>query len=306
MRDDFPLGVKRKLAERVNYHCSNPLCRKLTSGPNEDDHKSTLIGIAAHISAASKGGPRFDETLSSKQRKSITNGIWLCHNCSDLVDKDENKFPSEILVNWKKQTEDFIQSKISSSENGSKSLFNELMEIMAQLNSGKRISELLPKIFEVSIIHNLPELNEMSTREINGWYASDLPKFDASNLPKYRSVEVYLSTEIIEISAKTYGDYNLKVPEIFREFEKQEDINKVNYLFHESIKEIEDEISKYSISEEVVLSEKICANQVFMNGKLFEDDLQIWFSSSIYKSIESGLRKELNRKIINMIQQHRT
>jgi hypothetical protein len=50
--------------------------------------KPLILGVAAHITAASPDGPRYDQNLSSEQRKSPDNGIWLCQNCAKLVDND--------------------------------------------------------------------------------------------------------------------------------------------------------------------------------------------------------------------------
>lgn len=74
-RDDFTAKTKETLAKRVGYLCSNENCRKLTSGPHEDQTKSTNMGVAAHITAAAPSGPRYDLTLTSDERKSISNGI---------------------------------------------------------------------------------------------------------------------------------------------------------------------------------------------------------------------------------------
>ena len=87
-RDNFLKSTTRILAERVGYRCSNPNCRAYTVGPNEKENKSTSIGEAAHICAAAVGGPRYDESMTSVQRSDISNGLWLCSNCSDLIDKD--------------------------------------------------------------------------------------------------------------------------------------------------------------------------------------------------------------------------
>ena len=56
MRDDFSAKTKEILAKRVTYKCSNPECKKPTIGPNSDPNKTVLIGVAAHITAASVGG----------------------------------------------------------------------------------------------------------------------------------------------------------------------------------------------------------------------------------------------------------
>ena len=111
-RDNFNISTVRILAERVGYLCSNPGCRIHTIGPNKQTDKSTKIGKAAHITAASINGPRFDKTLTPAQRSHIENGIWLCSNCSDLIDKDEDRFPTLLLNKWKIDAEDEMLLKL--------------------------------------------------------------------------------------------------------------------------------------------------------------------------------------------------
>jgi hypothetical protein len=101
MRDDFSLSVKDVLAKRVGFRCSNPAGRKATSGPQDDPAKSINIGVAAHVTAASPDGPRYDPALSSDVRQDVTNGIWLCQDCAKLVDNDENRYSVEVLQRWK-------------------------------------------------------------------------------------------------------------------------------------------------------------------------------------------------------------
>jgi hypothetical protein len=101
MRDEFTADVKQVLANRANQTCSNPDCETTTSGPQDDPSKSLNIGVAAHITAASPGGARYDANLTSEQRCSATNGIWLCQNCAKLADNDETQFPTDVLKAWK-------------------------------------------------------------------------------------------------------------------------------------------------------------------------------------------------------------
>jgi len=103
MRDDFNEDVKRRAAGRVGYRCSNPRCRKPTSGPGVDPDRALSIGVAAHITAASPGGPRFDPSLRAEQRSSIENAIWLCQSCGTLVDRDWAQFTVDILRDWKQR-----------------------------------------------------------------------------------------------------------------------------------------------------------------------------------------------------------
>lgn len=104
-RDDFTPTTKDILAKRVGYRCSNPNCRKLTSGPNEANDKAINIGVAAHITAAAEGGPRYDASLTEGERKSSENGIWLCQNCAKLIDSDIKKYSIDNLKEWKKLSE---------------------------------------------------------------------------------------------------------------------------------------------------------------------------------------------------------
>lgn len=105
MRDDFSKSTKDILSKRVGLKCSNPDCRCLTAGPNSDPEKSTNVGVAAHICAASINGPRFDSSMSQSERQSPTNGIWLCQTCSKLVDSDIHRFTVELLMRWKTEAE---------------------------------------------------------------------------------------------------------------------------------------------------------------------------------------------------------
>lgn len=105
MRDEFIEKTKRVIQDRAGNRCSNPECRLLTSGPNAHPEKSTKTGVAAHITAASPGGPRYNPNLTPDQRQSAENGIWLCQNCAHFVDTDHLNYSVELLSEWKSQAE---------------------------------------------------------------------------------------------------------------------------------------------------------------------------------------------------------
>src|ERR1035437_3415661 len=101
MRDDFPLQVKESLGKRVSFRCSNPACRKPTSGTQENPAKAINLGVAAHITAAAPDGPRHDPELTTDARTSGSNGIWLCQSCAKLIDNDKQRYTVIILNRWK-------------------------------------------------------------------------------------------------------------------------------------------------------------------------------------------------------------
>jgi hypothetical protein len=59
------------------------------------------VGVASHITAASADGPRYDPALTTEQRSSSDNGIWLCQKCGKLVDNDSVRYPVDKLLEWK-------------------------------------------------------------------------------------------------------------------------------------------------------------------------------------------------------------
>jgi len=113
MRDDFDAKTKETLARRVGYCCSSPDCGKLTSGPHADPEKFVNIGVAAHITAASEGGPRYEPSLSPEQRRSVDNGIWLCQDCAKLIDSDVQRYTVGLLREWKRQAEENAQRGVA-------------------------------------------------------------------------------------------------------------------------------------------------------------------------------------------------
>lgn len=100
-RDDFSKPLRDTLARRVGFLCSNPGCQAATSGPHTERGKSVSLGVAAHITAASPGGPRYNPNLTNEERSSIDNAIWLCQNCAKLIDSDASAYSLSVIYRWK-------------------------------------------------------------------------------------------------------------------------------------------------------------------------------------------------------------
>lgn len=104
-RDDFTKKTVAVLAKRVAWLCSNPKCQQVTIGANSASEGVIITGVAAHITAAAAGGPRYNSALTPDQRKDISNGIWLCSNCSILIDRDKEAHTVSLLHDWKREAE---------------------------------------------------------------------------------------------------------------------------------------------------------------------------------------------------------
>src|SRR5438132_1087237 len=106
VRDDFQSKTKTLIAGKAGNRCSNPDCRKPTTGSDAAQTSVIKLGVAAHITAAAARGPRFDPNLTSDERRHESNGIWLCQNCAKLIDSDLRHFSVELLLTWKKQAQE--------------------------------------------------------------------------------------------------------------------------------------------------------------------------------------------------------
>ena len=105
-RDDFKAKTIDIMAKRVGYRCSNPNCRKLTCGANDDPENYSNIGVTVHICAAAPGEKRYDANMTPAERKDIHNGIWLCQSCSKLIDSDDLRYTVDLLHKWKRLSEE--------------------------------------------------------------------------------------------------------------------------------------------------------------------------------------------------------
>jgi len=104
----FTESTKRTLAMRAAQKCSNPYCRTPTSAPHSDDGAAVNLGEAAHIHGANRGSARYDEKMTSAARRAPSNGIWLCTSCAGKIDRDEVRFPAQLLFRWKRLHEEEV------------------------------------------------------------------------------------------------------------------------------------------------------------------------------------------------------
>jgi len=112
-RDDFKPKTVEAIAKRAAYICSNPDCRSLTLSPSDAaTNRFMYVGKAAHITAAAPGGARYVPSLTPDERSSVENGIFLCSNCADRIDKNQGvDFPVSLLKRWKDEHEQWVIEK---------------------------------------------------------------------------------------------------------------------------------------------------------------------------------------------------
>lgn len=135
-RDEFSARTRQVLASRAGQRCSNPSCRRATCKADPVDESNYIdLGIAAHITAASSGGPRYDPTISSEDRRSTKNGIWLCHRCAKEVDAAVSAYSVEVLKTWKIQAETITARDVAATPDEIASLIAQIERVTGEINS---------------------------------------------------------------------------------------------------------------------------------------------------------------------------
>jgi hypothetical protein len=103
MADKFPDKVRKILCDQAGNMCCK--CKRPTSKANAEGDGAVRTGIAAHITAASPGGARYNSKMAPSERSSAENGIWLCTTCAKEIDDDDDYFTPEELHAMKKKAE---------------------------------------------------------------------------------------------------------------------------------------------------------------------------------------------------------
>jgi hypothetical protein len=139
---DFSRKTVDALAKRAAQTCSNPSCRKATSGPHSEASKSVVKGEAAHIRGARPGSARYDAAMTDGERAEAANSIWLCRECARVVDVDEEKFSASLLQEWKRCHENWVDAGRVPTSPGGPTLDLELVHMQCECLRSKPPADL--------------------------------------------------------------------------------------------------------------------------------------------------------------------
>jgi hypothetical protein len=162
-RDDFSAKTVDLIAKRSGYICAYPGCGRMTIA-GSDDRKSglTVTGVAAHITAASRRGPRYDSLMSSEERSSETNGIWACQIHGKFIDDNPSKCTIEELQRWKLQHERWVFERVE----GGVDAFNSGLTNISFKNIGALEGEYFLQLGRSNIIIGANEAGKTTLCEI--------------------------------------------------------------------------------------------------------------------------------------------
>lgn len=110
-RDNFTRKTIEIIARRAGFRCCCPDCRCVTTWAAYRPEKTINVGEAAHICAASPGGPRYDSSMTVEERTSASNGIWLCGRHAKMIDDDPETYTVELLKRWKDDGEEYARKE---------------------------------------------------------------------------------------------------------------------------------------------------------------------------------------------------
>ncbi|MFG2816422.1 ABC-three component system protein [Streptomyces sp. NPDC048410] len=113
-RDPVPKAQEKIVIQRSGDRCAYPSCGialSIDAKADEDPHKA--VGKVAHIRAASVNGPRYDEHMTSEQRGSADNLVYLCGPHHDIVDTQLNYHTVEFLQGIKAKHERTVARAMS-------------------------------------------------------------------------------------------------------------------------------------------------------------------------------------------------
>jgi len=99
-RIEFLKLTKEDIGNQAGWKCCYFGCLiETTCAADKDDGTigSAKTGVAAHIYAARRGGPRWNENLTKEQIAHSDNGVWMCAYHGDVIDVFEKEHPPEAL-----------------------------------------------------------------------------------------------------------------------------------------------------------------------------------------------------------------
>jgi hypothetical protein len=107
---NYTRKTEKLLFNLASNECAHPDCTK----PLLAEDGNTLIGIIAHIEAASENGPRYNAEMTNDERRGFANLMVLCDEHHKVIDNKENEsvYPKELLISWKSNHEAKAKQRI--------------------------------------------------------------------------------------------------------------------------------------------------------------------------------------------------
>lgn len=173
-----------------------------------------IIGEHAHIRGENPGSARFDENYPENKVTTEENLILLCANCHSMIDKDEDNWTVDKLLDTKRKFIDDVVRRISHIEPPKASLIVDVVEIFynsiiqsggndAPLDVIQRTVSLVQKNDKNDFNHQLSEILVSAYMK----YFDDIQSFfsDPRNAESLRKLQGVINTLNIRLFAQNQG-----------------------------------------------------------------------------------------------------
>ena len=148
-RKNVPLHTKLKLFGRSAGRCEFSPCNKPV-WRNDLTLTEGNFGEVVHIIAASEDGPRGNEKSADLQIE-FDNLMLVCRRCHKEIDDNEDKYPAELLSQWKKNHEERIEIQTRYPEDIHKSTV-----LLFSVNIGERATPINPEAYRNAMFPKFP------------------------------------------------------------------------------------------------------------------------------------------------------
>jgi len=111
----MPIDARTKqiLWGKAGATCAFPNCRRNLVKDKTKEDREVLVGEIAHIVAQSPGGPRNASPIPGGNIDGYENLLLLCHEHHELVDQQHHTYNVERLLQFKKDHEEWVRSRLS-------------------------------------------------------------------------------------------------------------------------------------------------------------------------------------------------
>ncbi len=135
MSGNIPVWDQKVLCLRSGNRCAIPECRKILVIDKKENDRESIIGEIAHIKGENAGAPRYDVSMTDKERNGYDNLILMCRDHHKMIDDQYNTYTVAKLLEIKKNHEAWVRDSLE--KEMVNVTFAELGTITNYLNSGQ-------------------------------------------------------------------------------------------------------------------------------------------------------------------------
>lgn len=223
--------------------------------------------------------------MNAEQRSGPSNGMWLCSNCHDTIDRDTDTYPTPVLKQMKKDAEDRIRRELGVAT----------VDPARSSVSRSKCSELVSSISAVAIL----EVRQVKARFLEAYSrGEELEEHAEQALGGLAFLDFEQDEYMLEVSAETLL--------VLREIVHQCKVPTINLKVLRRVKAITDSFnSKWKGVDQVQvvcqIVERAVLNSNRKRSRVFQSGLALLKDLSSYKALKAKKWNEEPLSVIRML-----